>query len=817
MITILKGSSPMGGPLPLNSALHEDQVTRGRVKMVTKRATNRSEGAGKREIRRSEAKNGERGVPSVSLVIPTLNEAGNIRALVARIERATSGVSAEIIFVDDSTDDTPEVILDVSRCSRIPVVLIHRPPEERGNGLGGAVTAGMRAAKGDWVCVMDADLQHPPELIPKLLRSALEGKAEVLVASRYAGSGEADGLGSLRLAASKLCTLAARLLFPRRLRNVSDPLSGFFLVRREAIDPDRLQPRGFKILFEILVRNPHLAVTEIPFSFQIRYSGETKASAREGLRYLNLLLFLRFGGAFRRLARFGVVGATGLIVNMALLAALTGVGGMYYLLSAVVATQGSTLWNFAFTEGWVFGERSKGRGRLGRLGKFLLMNNAALLLRGPFLLILTSGLGVHYLISNLITLLALGLARYVVSDGWIWAESLRRSGKEWFSYDVHGIVRVRSEVRLPELDHFYSPDMRERPDVSVRVGSLKASPSRSPKDAESDDNNFQYRESVGMLGFWVEISRGQSMDVVASPLLKRSPHVLYTNVVEPILRWTLVQKGYALVHGACVATNGKAVLITARTDTGKTTTILRLLSHEPFEFMSDDMVILGRDSRVFSYPKPLTISRHTLEAVNGASLSLWERLILHVQSRVHSKSGRQTALALTRVPLPMATVNTIAQMLVPPPKYSIQRLIPGVRGRKESRISHMMVIELGPDHQASLDPEEAEEMLMSNCEDAYGFPPYPALERFLPFCNGVDLRELEREIISSGLRGCGATLIRSQTRSWWRQVPRLLNGASAKEEGSTLRRAAKGDRGHARPQKRTDQGSEATRTGAAGS
>ena len=203
--------------------------------MVTTIATNHREDAGDREIRRSEAKNRERRVISVSLVVPTRHEAGNIKALVARIERATSGVSAEIIFVDDSTDDTPEVIQDVSQHSRIPVVLIHRPPEERGNGLGGAVVAGMRAAKGEWVCVMDADLQHPPELIPKLLTSALEGEADVVVASRYAGSGKADGLGTLRLATSKLCTLVARFLFPRRLQNVSDPLSGFFLVRRTAL------------------------------------------------------------------------------------------------------------------------------------------------------------------------------------------------------------------------------------------------------------------------------------------------------------------------------------------------------------------------------------------------------------------------------------------------------------------------------------------------------------------------------------------------------------------------------------------------------
>ena len=122
----------------------------------------------------------------LSLVIPTRNEAGNIEELVSRIERATAGFPAEIIFVDDSTDDTPAVVSEVSRRSRLPVSLIHRPPESRGNGLGGAVVEGMRAATGEWVCVMDADLQHPPEVIPSLLERARRTGAEIVVASRYA-------------------------------------------------------------------------------------------------------------------------------------------------------------------------------------------------------------------------------------------------------------------------------------------------------------------------------------------------------------------------------------------------------------------------------------------------------------------------------------------------------------------------------------------------------------------------------------------------------------------------------------------------------
>ena len=609
------------------------------------------------------------------------------------------------------------------------------------------------------------------------------------MASRYTKSGEADGLSSLRYVTSKACTVAARLLFPRRLKTVSDPLSGYFLVRREAVDPDRLRPRGFKILIELLVRMPHLKVSEVPFSFQTRYSGETKASPREGLRYLALLSDLRLGGVSRRLTRFGMVGASGLVVNLLLLAAFTDVAGFHYLLSAALATQGSTLWNFTLADRWVFGERAGSHRRLFRLSQFLLMNNGALLLRGTFLVILTSGLGVHYLISNLITLLALGLSRYAVSDGWIWAESLYQRQK-WFNYDIHGIVRVASEVRLPELEYFRRPETPEPPDVRVRVGSLRSSASELSKQTGDANSHFRYRESLGRFGFWVEISRGQIMDVVVSPLLRRSPHVLYTNVVEAILRWTLVQKGYALVHCACVARNGKAILVTAATDTGKTTTILRLLSQVRASFLSDDMVILHRDGRVLCYPKPLTISRHTLEAVSGAPLSRWERIALQIQSRLHSKSGRQSALTLARTPLPMATINTVVQMLVPPPKYTIQRLIPGVEGQREARISHMVVIERGSDHEASLDPAHALVTLLKNCEDAYGFPPYSALERFLPVCKGVDLHGLEREIIRDALNGCDATLIRRQNRSWWLELPRILDGFGASDAGLTTTKTA---------------------------
>jgi putative flippase GtrA len=560
-----------------------------------------------------------------------------------------------------------------------------------------------------------------------------------------------------------------------------------------------LRPRGFKILLEILVRFPALRVVETPFVFQSRNSGESKAAIREGIRYLMLLTTLRVPALGNRAVRFAVVGASGLIVNQLLLVSFTDMAGMFYLLSAALATQGSSLWNFSFTEAWVFDDRSRKEGRLGRLGQFMLMNNGTLILRGPFLVILTSGFGIHYFLSNLLTLLVLALARYLTSDVWIWSRMPTRDlpasiadaelaglpgengatpepPSRGYCYDIHGILRVRSPLRLPELDYFRTPRLSGPADLTIQIGHKKG---------EVEPGSFTYKEIVGRLGFWVTISGNDRINVQAGRLLGWSPHVLYTNVVEPILRWMLVRRGHALVHAACMESDGGAVLITAATDTGKTTTLLRTLSRpgQTFKFISDDMVIVTRDGYVLNYPKPLTISRHTLEAVSGAPLRLFQRLALQVQSRVHSKSGRKTALALTRTRLPMATVNTIAQILVPPPKYYIETLIPEVTVSSRIKASQLVIIDrAGEDTEKDLDRAEAMEVLFRNCEDAYGFPPYESLAKHLHHWGGTDLRPIEHEIIADALGGCGATLLRRQQRDWWLKLPSVLSRVAVKAE-----------------------------------
>ena len=736
----------------------------------------------------------------ISIIVPTRNEAGNIRLLLSRIEQAIGQLQAEVIFVDDSTDDTPDVIKDLHEKFSLRVVLIVRSFEDRGNGLGGAVAEGLRVARAPWVCVMDGDLQHPPELIPQLLESTEKAKVDIVIASRLALGGDASSLGSKRNLISRVFAMTTRTTFPIRLKNVTDPLSGFFLVRRAAVDLHRLRPNGFKILLEILIRCPELKIKEIPFQFGYRQSGESKASLREMIRLFRLLFRLRLA-TNPGLVRFLAVGVSGLVVNNLALAAFTELAGLHYLLSAGVATQVSTLWNFGLTESWVFGQRQTKHTFLRRLASFLLINNLMLLLRGPLLSLMVERLGLHYLLSNLISLFALTLIRYVVADQWIWGngsvkeipegQSRRRRMTRFkrnniptsqpepfiFSYDIHGILRVASMLQLPELEYFRVDHLLKEPDIRLRLERRRKERRRGERGGTQrrSNNDIHYSESLGRLGFQVTISYNNCVEIAVSPILQLSLHVLYTNVIEPILRWAFVRKGYALVHAACIASYGQAILVTAKTDTGKTSTILRAVENLGWSFLSDDMTIVSRDGKAVSYPKPLTISNHTLSAVNGnSSLRIRERLALQIQSRLHSRSGRRIGMRLSETVLPTATMNVIVQMLIPPPKYMVDRLIRQAKYANSAMLSGAVIIERGPEYEETLHHNQAVEIFLQNAEDAYGFPPYPLLATSLSCWKGEDLHPQEQAIVDEALSRISTVRLRDPKFNWWKRLPAIL-------------------------------------------
>jgi dolichol-phosphate mannosyltransferase len=241
------------------------------------------------------------GIRHVSVVVPTRNEAGNVRPLLDRLAAHQPDVIGEVLFVDDSDDDTAAVI-EVEGAGRpFAVRVLHREPGHRVNGLSGAVIDGLRGACGDWVCVMDGDLQHPPELIAEMIARAEASGASLMCATRYVSGGDNGGLAFGRSVVSRVSTGAAKVLFPRALAGVSDPMSGFFLLRRNAVETERLRPRGFKILLEVMVREPGLRTGEVPYKFDERTWGDTKASLRQGVQYIAHLGILRLSSARERL------------------------------------------------------------------------------------------------------------------------------------------------------------------------------------------------------------------------------------------------------------------------------------------------------------------------------------------------------------------------------------------------------------------------------------------------------------------------------------------------------------------------------------
>ncbi len=706
--------------------------------------------------------------PTVSIILPTKNEQGNIPALFAQIEQALGGSDIEVIVVDDSDDKTAEIASEAGERMPYSVRVIRRDENERRGGLSSAVVAGTRSARGRWVCVMDADLQHPPEVVGELLDRAESDDADLVVASRYCSNGSSSGFGHVRAFVSRAVTRSACLLFPRRLQGITDPMSGFFLFRRESVDLDRLQPQGFKILLEILATHQSLRRDEVPFQFGTRNAGDSKASMRQGTIYLSQLVRLRLGSRGFNLLRFCVVGGVGLGVNMGAFILFNSVFGLNYLLAAVIATQASTLVNFLLTEHWVFAQRATGRAHPRALMYFAL-NNASLLLRAPILIVFVSFLGIGSTLANFLSLVALTIIRFGVADSFIWRP--RASGPH--AYDIHGLVRVVSDVVLPELEFFRTEELPVRPSVRVRIGHLSRRQSDLVQALLSPavlwPRHVRYDEGLGPLGFSVELSAGLSFEIVAAPLLRLSPHVLYTNVVEPVLRWMFVTKGYALVHGACISADGEATLITAKTDTGKTTTILKALDARSYEFLSDDLTLLNEEGEILCYPKPLTISRHTLRAVSTPLLRMGERARLVYQSRLHSRSGRRFAMLIAKLRLPAATINAVVQLLVPPPKYHIQRLVPDVSLALRARLRKLYVIERGDERrQYQLEQNTAAETLLANSEDAFGFPPYPALARFLTQYNGHDLAAAERDIVSQALQTIPACVLRSDSMDWWK-------------------------------------------------
>ncbi|MGO2746733.1 glycosyltransferase [Microbacterium sp.] len=351
----------------------------------------------------------------ITVIVPTFNERDNVSELVERTARALAGREAEILFVDDSTDDTAAEIERVAQTAALPVRVIHR--DANTGGLGGAVLVGLTDATGDICIVMDGDLQHPPELISTLLERFAQGDADVVAASRYIGGGDSAGLGTtLRFGVSRASTWITKAMFPRRLVRSTDPMTGFFLVDRSRLDLPTLRPHGFKILLEILARSD-VRIAEVPMEFSERHSGTSKASFRQGTTFIAHLARLRFG----KMSMFAFIGAIGAVANLGIMWLLT-MAGMPYVWAAIIGAEVTIVGNFLLQERFVFGDmRTDARGVWARFAASFTFNNVEAALRIPIMVLMVETWHISSVLATGISLVVAFSARFLFHALFVYA------------------------------------------------------------------------------------------------------------------------------------------------------------------------------------------------------------------------------------------------------------------------------------------------------------------------------------------------------------------------------------------------------------
>ena len=289
----------------------------------------------------------------VSIVLPTYNEARSIQEALRRASAAlrAAGEDHELIVVDDSSPDGTAGLAEAS-AGEIPVRVLRRPGRQ---GLATAVVAGWGIASGDVLGVLDADLQHPPEVLTRLASALRAHSAELAIATRSGpGGGAAEDWSWTRRLNSWAATHLAACVLPRTLAEVRDPMSGMFLVRARALEGVRLEPTGYKILLEVLGKAHYRELVEVPYVFQARSMGSSKLGMRESLQYLaHLLRLARSTGQLRSWMGYAAVGLSGAAVNIAILMYLAGLRawpvGLALAVAIPLALVNNFLWNWLFT------------------------------------------------------------------------------------------------------------------------------------------------------------------------------------------------------------------------------------------------------------------------------------------------------------------------------------------------------------------------------------------------------------------------------------------------------------------------------------
>jgi dolichol-phosphate mannosyltransferase len=359
----------------------------------------------------------------VSIVLPTFNESRNIVAVIQELDMVLgnlAGISYEIIVVDDdSPDRTWELAFNHALNSGLTHVRVMRRRGEK--GLATAVVRGWQAARGRVLGVMDADMQHPPDVMARLFAAIMQG-ATVALGSRVVEGGGVSDWSLKRRIISRTAQLAGLVILPEVVGRVSDPMSGCFLLRRAALAGARLDPKGYKILIEVLARGnvPHIA--EVGYVFRERRKGTSKVSAKIYLEYLQQLLQLRVALFLNNtFVRFCMVGSFGVLVDMLTLYLLSDPTTLHWGLtrSKIIGAELALLSNFLMNDAWTFAARigsNRGvRAKFQRFLKFNVLCGIGLLLNILILNVLFNRLGMNRYAANAVAIVLVTVWNYTLN------------------------------------------------------------------------------------------------------------------------------------------------------------------------------------------------------------------------------------------------------------------------------------------------------------------------------------------------------------------------------------------------------------------
>jgi len=361
----------------------------------------------------------------LSLIVPTYNEAGNLRELLdqlaAVLEPPLAGRYEIVVVDDDSPDGTWALAMRLAE--RWPALRVIRRRAEK--GLSTAVIRGWQAARGEVLGVIDADLQHPPEVLGRLWE-AMEAGADLSVASRHLEGGGLGRFSAIRRTLSRGARLLGLAVLPSVVGRLSDPMSGCFLVRRAAIASTELSPLGYKILLEVLGRGRVRSTAEAGYVFRERFAGESKVSARLYVDYLRHLLRLRLARLPARFPRFAAVGLSGVVVDMALLFLLSDSRALGWGLpqSKILAAEAAIVNNFLWNDRWTFGDLARrlggGTARLKRFAEFNLICAMGLALSVLLLALQVDALHVNRYLANAVVIALVTAWNFWMNKAFSW-------------------------------------------------------------------------------------------------------------------------------------------------------------------------------------------------------------------------------------------------------------------------------------------------------------------------------------------------------------------------------------------------------------